>query len=64
MNESEYEKRYYELMDVLRRSRMPHGDCNSGERYGGVPKACAACMANIRIQEELRAYKGRTIRLA
>lgn len=62
--EKSYEEKYHALMDALKRSRMEHGDCKSGERYGGVPKACTACMAIRKLDEELAEYKGRTIRLA
>lgn len=56
-----YERKYHDLMDALKRSVMPHGDCASGKRYGGLPKACTACMAKLYIEKELDAYKGRTI---
>jgi len=60
----EYEQKYHELMDALKRSRMEHGDCNSGERYGGIPRACTACMAQRKLDEALSTYKGRRITLA
>lgn len=52
---------YNGVMDALKRSRMPHGDCKSGKRYGGIPKACTACMANRKLDEALAAYKGRPV---
>lgn len=58
-----YEEKYHKLMDALRRSRMEHGDCKSGKRYGGLPKACTACMALRKIEEEIEQYKGRQVRL-
>lgn len=64
MPESEYEKKYHDVMDALRRSKMEHGDCKSGKRYGGKPMACTACMAALRLEEELKNYIGRTVRLA
>jgi len=57
------EEAFHQTMDMLRRSRMRHGDCNSGQRYGGTPKACSACMANLRLDELLKAYKGRPIKV-
>lgn len=53
-----YEKMYCEVMDALKRSKRPHGDCKSGERYGGKPLACSACMAKLKIDEMMANYKG------
>lgn len=55
---------FHQLMGAVKNSRMEHGDCKSGKRYGGIPKACTACMANLRIEEMVAAYKGRMVRLA
>lgn len=52
---------YHRIMNSLRRSRMPHGDCDSGKRYGGEPLACSACMAHRDIDRAIAAYKGRPI---
>ena len=52
------------FMDLLRRSLMEHGDCDSGKRYGGQPKACTACMAQIKLKELAANWKGRQVRLA
>ena len=60
----EYEQRYYDLMDALKRSKMEHGDCDSGKRYGGIPRACTACMAQRKLDEALENYRGRPVRLA
>lgn len=60
----DYEDKYHRLMDAVKRSRMQHGDCKSGKRYNGKPLACTACMANIRIEEEIADYKGRRIVIA
>jgi hypothetical protein len=60
----DYEEKYHQLMDAVKRSRWQHGDCKSGKRYNGKPLACTACMANILIEEEIAAYKGRRIVLA
>jgi adenosylmethionine-8-amino-7-oxononanoate aminotransferase len=62
--DTDYEEKYHRLMDAVKRSRIQHGDCKSGKRYNGKPLACTACMANIRIEEEIAAYKGRRIVLA
>lgn len=64
MEPVDYESKLYDVMDALKKSRMRHGDCKSGKRYGGVPKACTACMANLKLDELLAAYKGRPVRLA
>lgn len=56
--------KYHKLMSALKRAKMKHGDCSSGERYDGVPKACTACMAHRYIDEELKQYRGRPIRAA
>lgn len=63
MENLSYEEKFHRLMTAIRRSRQEHGDCKSGERYGGVPKACSACMAQIEIDEMLKEYKGRPMRL-
>lgn len=52
------------VMDLLRRSFMEHGDCKSGERYGGLPKACTACMAQLKLRELSQQWKGRQVRLS
>lgn len=54
---------YHDLMDILKRSRMPHGDCDSHKRYNGIPKACTACMALHKLDEILKNYKGRALRI-
>lgn len=59
----DYEEAFHQVMNALRRSLMEHGDCKSGERYGGKPLACTACMAKLELDEMLAAYKGRAIRL-
>ncbi len=51
------------VLDAVRRSLMEHGDCKSGKRYGGVPKACTACMAKRELEEHNRRWKGWPIRL-
>lgn len=53
-----YEAKYYEIMENIKRAKMEHGDCKSGERYNGVPMACTACMAKIHIEEMIKDYKG------
>lgn len=58
----DYEEQFHQVMDALRRSKMKHGDCKSGERYGGIPKACTACMALLKLEKMLSEYKGRTVR--
>ena len=58
-----FETKYHDLMQAIIRSRWQHGDCKSGKRYGGKPLACAACMAQLHIDEELKNYKGRTVRI-
>lgn len=55
---------YEDVMDAVRRSLMEHGDCKSGKRYNGLPKACTACMAKIELTELAAQWKGRTVRLA
>lgn len=59
----ENKEMYHRVMNALVRSRMSHGDCESGERYGGVPKACTACMAQLEIDEMIAAYRGRPVRI-
>lgn len=61
---AESEEKFHQVMQALRDSRMGHGDCKSGKRYGGIPKACTACMAKLKLDELLAAYKGRKVRLA
>lgn len=56
--------KYHNVMSALKRSRMEHGDCKSGKRYGGVPRACTACMAQRELDEALAGYKGRMVRIA
>lgn len=60
----ELRTRLENMMDSLKRSRMDHGDCDSGKRYGGVPRSCTACMAQRELADELKNYKGRPVRLA
>lgn len=57
----DYEELYHQLMSNIKRSKLKHGDCKSGKRYNGQPLACTACMANIKIEEAIQQYKGRTI---
>ena len=57
------ESKYENVMDALRRSRMKHGRCDSVKDYGGLPKACSACMAQLELDELVRTWKGRTVRL-
>lgn len=63
MDSVDYEEQFHRVMAAIRRSRGGHGDCKSGARYGGVPKACSACMAQLEIDEMLKQYKGRPMRL-
>lgn len=51
-----------DVYDLLRRSQMPHGDCDSAKRYNGQPKACTACMANLKLKELAAQWKGRLVR--
>jgi hypothetical protein len=60
----DYEEMFHQVMQALRDSRMEHGDCNSGKRYRGIPRACTACMAKLKLDELLAAYRGRKVRLA
>lgn len=61
MSDIDYADEYHNVMQWLKQSRMPHGDCKSGERYGGIPKACTACMAQRRLDNAIANYNGRTI---
>lgn len=61
---AEMESKYCDLMEAVKRSRLPHGDCKSGERYNGKPLACVACMANLTLDELISNYKGRRIVIA
>ena len=58
-----YEKMYHDLMENVKRSQMDHGDCESGSRYNGVPRACTACMAKIELDKIISNYKGRRVSL-
>jgi hypothetical protein len=60
---SHLQRRLDDLMDLLRQSAMEHGDCNSGERYGGIPKACTACMAKLKLDDLRTQWKGRMVTL-
>lgn len=57
------ERKYEEVMSALRDCMGQHGDCKSGKRYGGVPMACTACMAELKLVELGAAWRGRKVRL-
>lgn len=63
-SEFEYEQKFHDLMDAVKRSRLQHGDCDSGKRYNGEPLACSACMANLKIDKAIEEYQGRPIVVA
>lgn len=56
------QSQYDDVMEDLKRSYMKHGDCESGKRYGGVPMACTACMAKLRLKERADKWRGRIVR--
>lgn len=58
------EHQYHDVMGALKRSKRDHGDCKSGDRYDGQPLACSKCMAEIKLDEALKEYKGRRVGLA
>lgn len=54
----EIETQYEGVMDLLRRSRMEHGRCDSPNH-----SACTACTANEQLTDLVSKWKGRTVRL-
>ena len=52
------------ILNAVRASFQKHGDCDSGTRYNGVPRACTACMATIKLKEMLNEWKGGIVRLS
>lgn len=53
------------VLSLVRSSLMEHGDCKSHLRYSnGLPMACAACMARIKLSEIVSEWKGPIVKVA
>lgn len=50
---TETERKYYEVMELLRKTKLPHGTCQPRER-----KACTHCNAVEELDRRVAEHKG------